>query len=109
MATLTAASSVPNVYCYQTPSSTVEFSPNRFVDISDYVEAKLRTLGCHKSQVDRSASLSHDMIVATARYWGRYAGNRMAEPIKIIRQLAGFKAQDPAVGLPVQTASAIAA
>lgn len=107
-ATLTAARSVPNVYCYQTPSSTVEFSPNRFVDITDFIEAKLRALGCHKSQVDRSASLSDDVIVATARYWGRFAGYVMAEPIKIIRQRAGFRAPGIPVEYPVFAAPAIA-
>ena len=96
LATLTAARSVPNVYCYQTPSSTVEFSPNRFVDISDFIDTKLRALGCHKSQITRCASLSDEVIVATARYWGRYAGYVMAEPIRIVRQRAGFKA--PGIG-----------
>lgn len=88
-ASLTAARSVPNVYCYQTPSSTVDFSPNRFVDISDFIGAKLSALACHKSQVDRMASLSDDVIVSTARYWGRYAGYGMAEPIRVVRQRAG--------------------
>lgn len=94
MATLTAARGVPNVYCYQTPSSTVEFRPNRFVDISKFIEAKLCAIGAHKSQVDRSASLGEDVIVSTARYWGRYAGYVMAEPIEIVRQRAGAAAPE---------------
>ena len=105
-ATLTAARSVPNVYCYQTPSSTVDFSPNRFVDISDFIGDKLRALACHGSQVARMASLSDDVIVSTARYWGRYAGYGMAEPIRIIRQRAGFKAPGTGTGRPVQSAPA---
>jgi hypothetical protein len=32
------------------------------------------------------ASLQDDVIVATARYWGRYAGHMLAEPLRIIRQ-----------------------
>jgi LmbE family N-acetylglucosaminyl deacetylase len=108
-ATLAAARSVPNVYSYQSPSSTVEFRPHRFVDISDFIEAKLRALGCHKSQVARSASLSDDVIVATARYWGRYAGYVMAEPIRIVRQRAGFRAPGIGAGHQVQAAPAMAA
>ena len=73
-ASLVAARDVPNVYCYQSPSSTVEFRPNRFVDITDYKKAKLQAIGAYRSQVDRMASLQDDVIVATARYWGRYAG-----------------------------------
>jgi len=94
MATLAAARSVPNVYCYQAPSWTVEFRPNRFVDISTFVEAKLQAIGAHKSQVDRSASLGEDVIVSTARYWGRHAGCVMAEPLRVVRQRAGAMASD---------------
>jgi len=107
-ASLSAARSVPNVYCYQTPSSTVDFNPNRFVDISDFIGAKLSALGCHKSQVDRMPSLSDDVIVATARYWGRYAGYGMAEPIRIIRQRASFRAPAIRVAMPVSGAPAMA-
>jgi len=32
------------------------------------------------------ASLQDDVIVATARYWGRYAGHMLAEPMRIVRQ-----------------------
>src|SRR4029078_12572133 len=35
-ASLVAARDVPNVYCYQSPSSTVDFKPSRFVDITHY-------------------------------------------------------------------------
>ena len=37
-ASLVAARGVPNVYCYQAPSSTVEFRPNRFVDITEFIK-----------------------------------------------------------------------
>ena len=85
-ASLVAARDVPNVYCYQSPSSTVEFRPNRFVDITEYKKAKLQAIGAYQSQVDRMASLQDDVIVATARYWGRYAGHMLAEPMRIVRQ-----------------------
>ena len=88
-ASLVAARGVPNVYCYQAPSSTVEFSPNRFVDITDFIKAKLTAIGVYKSQVSRSAMLQDDVILATARYWGRYAGHVMAEPMRIVRQRDG--------------------
>jgi LmbE family N-acetylglucosaminyl deacetylase len=93
-ASLVAARGVPNVYCYQSPSSTVEFSPNRFVDITDFIKPKLRAIGAYKSQVDRSAMLQDDVILATARYWGRYAGHVMAEPMRIVRQRDGQMTPD---------------
>lgn len=88
-ASMVAARGVPNVYCYQSPSSTVEFSPNRFVDITEFIKPKLRAIGAYKSQVHRSAMLQDDVILATARYWGRYAGHIMAEPMRIVRQRDG--------------------
>jgi LmbE family N-acetylglucosaminyl deacetylase len=75
---------VPNIYCYQSPSSTVEFRPNRFVDITEYMKRKLQAVGAYKSQVDRMASLQDDVIVTTARYWGR--DHVLAEPMTIVRQ-----------------------
>jgi LmbE family N-acetylglucosaminyl deacetylase len=88
-ASMVAARGVPNVYCYQSPSSTVEFSPNRFVDITDFIKAKLGAIGAYKSQIERSTMLQDDVILATARYWGRYAGHVMAEPMRIVRQRDG--------------------
>jgi len=85
-ATLVAARGVPNVYCYQTPSSTVEFKPHRFVDITHYIEKKINLIGAYKSQVDRMESIQPDVILSTARYWGRFAGYVLAEPLRIVRQ-----------------------
>ena len=56
-ASLVAARDVPNVYCYQSPSSTVKFRPNRLVDITKYKKAKLQVILAYQSQVDRMAFL----------------------------------------------------
>ncbi|SEP45205.1 N-acetylglucosaminyl deacetylase, LmbE family [Rhodospirillales bacterium URHD0017] len=94
-ASLVAARSVPNVYCYQTPSSTVEFKPHRFVDITHYIEQKIALIGAYKSQVDRMESIQPDVILSTARYWGRFAGYVLAEPLRIVRQRDSGVAIDP--------------
>jgi LmbE family N-acetylglucosaminyl deacetylase len=96
-ASLVAARGVPNVYCYQSPSSTVEFKPHRFVDITHYIEKKIDLIGAYKSQVDRMESIQPDIIVSTARYWGRFAGYVLAEPLRIVRQR---DSDDPALDLP---------
>jgi LmbE family N-acetylglucosaminyl deacetylase len=87
---------VPNVYCYQRPSSTVDFKPNRFVDITHYIERKIDLIGAYKSQVDRMDAIQPDVILSTARYWGRFAGYVLAEPMQIVRQRDGDLASDPA-------------
>ena len=94
-ASLVAARGVPNVYCYQTPSSTVEFKPHRFVDITHYIEQKIHLIGAYKSQIDRMESLQPDVILSTARYWGRFAGYVLAEPLQIIRQRDSEELIDP--------------
>ena len=94
-ASLVAARGVPNVYCYQSPSSTVEFKPHRFVDITHYIEKKIDLIGAYKSQVDRMESIQPDVILSTARYWGRFAGYVLAEPLRIICQRDSETAFDP--------------
>lgn len=85
-ATLVAAHDVPNVYCYQSPSATVDFKPQRFVDITDFIGAKLQAIDVYGSQTERMAALEPDAIVSTARYWGRFAGQILAEPLRVVRQ-----------------------
>jgi LmbE family N-acetylglucosaminyl deacetylase len=102
-ASLVAARSVPNVYCYQTPSSTVEFRPQRFVDITNFIGAKLQAIDAYGSQAERMAALQHDNIIASARYWGRFAGYVMAEPMRVVRQRdseqeIGFDTAGPGIG-----------
>jgi LmbE family N-acetylglucosaminyl deacetylase len=95
-ASLVAARSVPNVYCYQTPSSTTEFKPHRFVDITHYIDKKIDLIGAYQSQVDRMESIQPDVILSTARYWGRFAGYVLAEPLRIVRQRDSGVALDSA-------------
>lgn len=86
-ASIVATRGVNNVYAYQSPSSTVDFRPNHFVDVAGYIDKKIEALGAHESQVRRSASLQLDFVVATALYWGRYLGHTMVEPMEVIHQL----------------------
>ncbi len=87
-ATLVAARRVPHVYAYQSPSSTVEFRPQMFVDISAQMHEKIELIKLHATQVGRRANIEAELIRATARYWGRYAGHVLAEPMMILRYCA---------------------
>jgi LmbE family N-acetylglucosaminyl deacetylase len=86
---------VPNLYCYQSPSSTTEFKPHRFVDITHFIDKKIELIGAYKSQVDRMESIQPDVILSTARYWGRFAAYVLAEPLHIVRQRDSETALDP--------------
>jgi two-component system response regulator HydG len=84
-ATMVAARRVPTVACYQSPSATVDFRPNRFVAIDDHLDRKLQLLSCFESQSSQRDYLEPDLIVATARYWSRYGGGQFTEPLEVMR------------------------
>ena len=90
-ATLVAARSVGSVYCYEAPSTTVDFKPARFVDVSGYMPQKHAALEAFKSQNGR-AYLATGMIESTARYWGRFAGHGMVEPLEVVREAVSVAA-----------------
>ncbi|WJF91708.1 response regulator [Paraburkholderia bonniea] len=85
-ASMVAVRTIPNVYCYQAPSATVDFRPNLFIDISAHLDTKLAAIAAYESQTSVRAYLAPDLIQATARYWGRFAGFVLAEPMEIVRQ-----------------------
>lgn len=86
-ATMIAARSVGNVLCYQSPSATTSFQPNLFLDIEEQLEAKLHLVAQHATQMAKCRYLDPEILRATARYWGRFAGYRAVEPMKVIRSV----------------------
>ena len=54
---------------YQSPS-TLGFTPSVFVDVTGFLSGKLAALRAHASQVEASAMVEPDAVVAAARYWG---------------------------------------
>jgi LmbE family N-acetylglucosaminyl deacetylase len=85
-ASLVAARGVPGVYCYEAPSTTVEFRPTRFVAIDDFLERKLEVIRVFASQVRLRRYLEEDFLRATARYWSRYTRSRYVEPLEVVRE-----------------------
>lgn len=100
-AALVAARGVGRVYCFQSPSATVDFRPTRFVPIDGQLDGKLAAIDAFASQVEIRAYLEPDLISATARYWSRYCESRYAEPFEVVRESAGTGQQDltPAKGV----------
>lgn len=85
-ASLVAARRAPRVYAYQTPSTTVEFRPSRFISIDDVLERKLEAIAAFESQTAIRNYLAPDLLNATARYWGRFGTTLYAEPLEVIRE-----------------------
>lgn len=83
-ATILAARDVPNLYCYQSPSTTVAFHPAVFVDVSAHMDEKVAVLEAYRSPSKRP-EISEEQIRATARYWGRFSGFAEVEPLEVVR------------------------
>ena len=92
-AAMVAARNIGRVYCFQSPSATVDFRPTRFVDIDDHLERKLAAIGAFASQVGVRAYLEPDLIQSTARYWSRFGGGRYAEAFEVVRDSAATGAR----------------
>jgi two-component system response regulator HydG len=84
-----AARRVGRVYCYQSPSATIDFRPGHFVDIDEYLAAKLGVTGIYLSQPEVSNYLEPDQVASTARYWARYCQSHPAEAFEVVREPAG--------------------
>ena len=91
-AALVATRRVKTVACFQSPSATVDFRPNRFASIDGFTEKKLALLACFASQADIRDYLEPDFVLATARYWSRYGAGKSSEPLEIIREASDVKA-----------------
>ena len=100
-ATLTAArpysaAYVKRILCYETPSATewsgpyVDhcFVPNVYVDITDYLDAKLNALATYITEL---RSFPHprslEALRARATYWGSVIGVTAAEPFMLVREI----------------------
>src|SRR3954463_436980 len=89
-ATLAAARRLSRVLHYQSPS-TLTFTPSVFVDVTAHLSRKLAALAAHASQVELSAMVEPDAVVASARHWGAQARIGYAEaftPTRLVLDLA---------------------
>lgn len=85
-ATMVASRGVPSVYCFESPSATVDFRPARFVAIDAYIDGKLAVIEAYTSQVELRAYLDPELVRATSRYWGRFGDSRYCEPLEVVRE-----------------------
>jgi len=72
-ATISAARSVHEVYLYETPSTVQDFSPQLFVNVTDFFSKKLEAIRKHKSQRKRYYMV-HEAVRGLARFRAYQAG-----------------------------------
>lgn len=80
-----ASRGVPVVSCFQAPSSTIDFSPTRFNDITKVIGMKVEAIRAFESQWVSRPYLDEETIRSTARYWGRYSNARYVEALEVLR------------------------
>ncbi len=85
-ATLTASRQISKLFGYLSPSSTVDFRPNIFINIDHFIDDKLKILSLFRSQIDKRPYLRPEIIEATARYWGRFCNYHLVEPMEVIKE-----------------------
>jgi len=87
---------VKKIYCYEVPSATEQapnltnyaFVPNKFIDISEYLEEKLDLLKLYKSEIFEFPHMrSTDAVRMTANLWGAKNGLKAAEAFIVIRDI----------------------
>lgn len=87
---------IREVYCYETPSEThlsapylePAFAPNTYVNISDFLTAKMKAVACYDSQ-QQAAPLprSTQALTALAQLRGSQIGVEAAEAFVLVRKL----------------------
>ncbi len=76
---------VPTTACYQSPSATLDFHPDRFVPIDGFTDTKLALLGCFAGDPGARDGIDPGFVLATARYWSRFGQGESCEPLEVIR------------------------
>jgi len=104
-AVMAAAGEVARVYCFQSPSATVDFRPSRFVAIDADLDRKLVAIGAFAVRTPARGYLDEDLIRATARYWSRFGDSSYAEAFEVIRESGGLPLR-PAAAMPGHAAAA---
>ncbi len=81
-----ATAEVPSLLCYQAATTTLEFRPTHFEDVSDFLDQKMASLTYYQHLAEGRPHLHPSLARATAQYWGRFLGYADVEPFEVIRQ-----------------------
>jgi LmbE family N-acetylglucosaminyl deacetylase len=81
-----AAFGTQDLLCYQAATTTLDFRPTHFEDVSEFLDRKMATLSRYQAQSLGRPHLDPSLAAATAKYWGRFLGYSEVEPFEVIRQ-----------------------
>jgi len=84
-ATEIAVGGESSLLCYQAATTTLEFRPTVFEDISDFLDQKMAALSHFQEHIQGRPHLDPDLSRASARYWGRFLGYGEVEPFEATR------------------------
>ncbi|MBX8996896.1 PIG-L family deacetylase [Corynebacterium testudinoris] len=86
LATLRAGRRHPTILCFESPSTTRNFNPNYFVNISEYLGAKVHAVSRHIDQAGKPY-MKPDKLRGIASFRGSQAKIDVAEGFEIVRAL----------------------
>ncbi|MFH1762901.1 MAG: response regulator [Gemmatimonadota bacterium] len=82
-----AAAGSTSLLCYQAATTTLDFRPTLFEDISDFLDQKMAALSHFQLEVRGRPHLDPGLARAAARYWGRFLGYGEVEPFEVVRHI----------------------
>jgi LmbE family N-acetylglucosaminyl deacetylase len=86
-ATLRAARRASNILCYESPSVSSEFSPQYFVEVSDYVEVKIEAIRAHWDQ-RKKPYVKQEKVRSKLAFRGEQARVDYAEGFEVVRMVS---------------------
>lgn len=86
-ATLRAARRLSTILCYESPSVTVDFRPEYFVDVADYVDVKVEAIREHWDQ-RKKAYVKQEKVRSKLAFRGEQARVDFAEGFEVIRMVS---------------------
>lgn len=84
--TLVAARKVPEILAYESPSLYLNFQPNYYIDISDFIEKKVEALNFFATQNNKEY-MKIEAIKGLAQFRGLMPQTRFAEAFEAIKVL----------------------
>jgi len=86
-ATLRAARNQTSILCYESPSTTQEFTPSLFVEVCEYIEVKIEAIREHWDQRDKPY-MKAEQVRGKLAFRGSQAKVEHAEGFEIMRILS---------------------
>ena len=86
-ATLRAARRSSNILCYESPSASLDFIPQYFVEVSDYVEVKIEAIRSHWDQRNKPY-MKPEKVRSKLAFRGEQARVDFAEGFEVVRMVS---------------------